>query len=130
MRCRGVVSARSEATWRSMGTQGVRRSLDCFAIARPEGRASFDALWLATTAPVPTNRIMLQQCSCAKSVSSLGARRLPGGALRGQNHLAHQTQFGKVDRGRFDDHHQRARRRIELARDVALKLRELNEVGE
>ena len=29
------------------GVAGRRRSLDCFAIARPEGRASFDALWLA-----------------------------------------------------------------------------------
>jgi hypothetical protein len=29
--------------------------LDCFAIARPEGRASFDALWLAMTALVVAN---------------------------------------------------------------------------
>jgi hypothetical protein len=28
---------------------GALRSLDCFAIARPEGRASFDALSLAMT---------------------------------------------------------------------------------
>src|SRR5579863_3238440 len=27
--------------------QRVRGPLDCFAIARPEGRASFNALWLA-----------------------------------------------------------------------------------
>src|SRR5271156_6559196 len=59
-----------------------------------------------------------------------GARRLLAGALSGRNHFAHQSQFGLVDRGRFDDHHQRPDRRIELARDVALKLRELNEVGE
>jgi hypothetical protein len=31
------------------GAKGVLRSLDRFAIARPEGRASFDALWLAMT---------------------------------------------------------------------------------
>ena len=33
--------------------------LDCFAIARPKGRASPDALWLAMTAVVPFNHSRL-----------------------------------------------------------------------
>ena len=40
-------------------TWDARRSLDCFAIARPEGRASFDALWLAMTIGVRPNAIGL-----------------------------------------------------------------------
>ena len=31
---------------------GARRLLDCFAVARPEGRASLDALWVAMTIAV------------------------------------------------------------------------------
>jgi hypothetical protein len=31
------------------GPQGACRLLDCFAVARPEGRASLDALWLTMT---------------------------------------------------------------------------------
>ena len=44
-----IVIARSEATWRSRSHEAPYVPLDCFAIARPEGRASFDALWLAMT---------------------------------------------------------------------------------
>jgi len=43
---------RSDAAIQS--PQGALRSLDCFAIARPEGRASFDALSLAMTVASPT----------------------------------------------------------------------------
>jgi hypothetical protein len=39
------------------GTQGARRLLDCFvAIARPEGRASFDALRLLAMT-IPSERV-------------------------------------------------------------------------
>ena len=39
-----IVIARSEATRRSRSCEAPFVPLDCFAIARPEGRASFDAL--------------------------------------------------------------------------------------
>jgi hypothetical protein len=44
LRSDGIVIARSEATWRSRSRKAPLVPLDCFAIARPEGRASFDAL--------------------------------------------------------------------------------------
>src|SRR5580704_3505565 len=43
----GIVIARSDAAIQSRRAPYV--PLDCFAIARPEGRASLDALWLAVT---------------------------------------------------------------------------------
>ena len=43
-------------------SQGALVPLDCFAIARPEGRASFDALGLAMTALVrPKCNILLRR---------------------------------------------------------------------
>ena len=49
LRIGGIVIARSEATWRSMGRLAPYVPLHCFAIARQERRASFNALWLAMT---------------------------------------------------------------------------------
>ena len=53
----GIVIARSEATWRSRERK-ARRLLDCFALARLEGSASFDALWLAMTVPVRADDVL------------------------------------------------------------------------
>lgn len=88
-RCRGIViatpgsAARGEATWRSIGTQGVRRSLDCCAIARRK-MGVLDALWLTMTALAritrqrrgarrarsPTGAILLSACSGYSNASS------------------------------------------------------------
>src|SRR6202044_2514042 len=64
LRCDGIVIARSHKaskdSRRSTGysdeaiqrTKGAPQSLDCFATARPEGRASLDAIWLSMTIAV------------------------------------------------------------------------------
>ena len=59
LRTGGIVIARSEATRRSRSRGEPYVPLDCFAVARPEGRASFDALWLAMTIVVRRERNLL-----------------------------------------------------------------------
>jgi len=55
----GIVIARSGATKQSRERREPCVPLDRVAVARLEGRASLDALWLAMTATTPSKRAML-----------------------------------------------------------------------
>jgi hypothetical protein len=49
------------ATKQSRDRRAPYVPLDRVAVARREGRASLDALWLAMTATAPSNRAMIQR---------------------------------------------------------------------
>jgi hypothetical protein len=71
-----MVVARSAATRRSRSHAALAAlyfPLDCFAVARPEGRASFNALWLAMT--IAFDR--LADCFSATLRSFLDASDVP-----------------------------------------------------
>jgi hypothetical protein len=113
----GIVIARSETTKQSRNRRAPQVPLDCFAIARPEGRASFDALWLAITILVGADCILLwtgdsdplegENSACGSVV------RLPFWAR-----LARSLQLGRAqvdDREAEEDERQRlmAKRKLE-----------------
>jgi hypothetical protein len=75
---------------------GARRLLDRFAIARPEGRASFDALWLAMTILVRPNRIVTCRFS-SPSCSRTGAAELSVGSFRFRAATDRELTGGSLD---------------------------------
>jgi hypothetical protein len=82
---------------------GARRLLDRFAIARPEGRASFDALWLAMTILVRPNRIAPWRFS-SLSRSRTGAAQLSVGSFRFRAATDRKLTDGSLDVEFYSDH--------------------------